>query len=81
MSFAREGCKKIVIADRDEAGLNRTKQMIQETGGQDRVQVLLRVIDVRKAEDLDGLVEAAVKDFGRVDYAVNGAGEDINAVA
>lgn len=37
-------------------------------------QVLSQVTDVAKAEQLDQLVEAAVKQFGRVDYAVNGAG-------
>jgi NAD(P)-dependent dehydrogenase (short-subunit alcohol dehydrogenase family) len=31
--------------------------------------------DVTSAEQIDQLVQSAVKQFGRIDYAVNGAGK------
>ena len=70
--MAKEGCRKIVLADRDANGLERTKKLIAEVASD--AQVLSQVTDVAKAEQLDQLVEAAVNQFGRVDYAVNGAG-------
>lgn len=73
VSFAREGCRKIVLADRDSNGLERTKDLISRVASD--AQVLAQVTDVTKAEQLDQLIEAAVKQFGRVDYAINGAGK------
>lgn len=72
VSFAREGCRKIVLADRDSDGLERTKKLVTEVAAE--AQVLAQVTDVTKAEQLDQLIEAAVKQFGRIDYALNGAG-------
>lgn len=72
ISFAKEDCRKLVLADRNTEGLQRTKTLIKEAA--EDAQVLIHPTDVSKAEQLDQLVEAAVKQFGRIDYAVNGAG-------
>lgn len=75
VSFAREGCTKIVLADRDEKGLEKTQQLIAETVGDGKAQVLAVKIDVTSVEQIDHLVQSAVEKFGRIDYAVNGAGK------
>jgi len=72
ISFAREGCLKIVLADCNATGLSKTKDLISSTAP--NAQVLIQVTDVTKGEQLDQLLEVAVAHFGRVDYAVNGAG-------
>ena len=74
VSFAREGCTKIVLADRDSTGLERTKQLIAEAVGESKAEVLVVKTDVTSAEQIEQLVLKAVEKFGRIDYAVNGAG-------
>ena len=75
VSFAREGCTKIVLADRDEQGLEKTQRLISETIGEGKAQVLAIKTDVTSSEQIDHLVNSAVERFGRIDYSVNGAGE------
>lgn len=75
VSFAREGCTKIVLADRDEKGLEKTQQLIAEVSGDGKTQVLAVKTDVTSVEQIDHLIQSAVETFGRIDYAVNGAGE------
>lgn len=75
MSFAREGCTKIVLADRDEKGLEATQRLIAEVVGDGKAEVLAVKTDVTSVEQIDHLVQSAVKTFGRIDYSVNGAGE------
>lgn len=75
VSFAREGCTKIVLADRDEQGLEKTQRLISEAVGEGKAQVLAVKTDVTSAEQIDHLVQTAVQKFGRIDYSINGAGE------
>ncbi|KAF4339924.1 3-oxoacyl- reductase [Fusarium beomiforme] len=72
LSFAREGCKKIVIVDRDAGKLNDTKNII--AGAADDVQVIDVPTDISKEEDIENLYNKAIETFGRIDYVVNGAG-------
>jgi NAD(P)-dependent dehydrogenase (short-subunit alcohol dehydrogenase family) len=74
VSFAREGCTKIVLADRDSTGLEKTKQLIAEAVGESKAEVLVVKTDVTSAEQIEQLVLKAVEKFGRIDYAINGAG-------
>ncbi|KAL1586192.1 hypothetical protein WHR41_05462 [Cladosporium halotolerans] len=74
VSFAREGCTKLVLADRDEAGLARTQQLIVQVAGEGKAAAIAVKTDVTSAEQVEALFLRAVAEFGRVDYAVNGAG-------
>jgi NAD(P)-dependent dehydrogenase (short-subunit alcohol dehydrogenase family) len=80
VSFAREGCTKIVLADRDEKGLETTQRLINEVAGYGKAEILAVKTDVTSAEQIDHLVQTAVKQFGRIDYAVNGAGNHIDSL-
>lgn len=73
LSFAREGCKRIVIVDRDAKKLDDTELAIKESF-QD-VQVLALPTDISKEEDIENLYSQTTKTYGRVDYVVNGAGK------
>jgi NAD(P)-dependent dehydrogenase (short-subunit alcohol dehydrogenase family) len=79
VSFAREGCTKIVLADRDEKGLETTQRLINEVAGDGKAQILAVKTDVTSAEQIDHLIQSAVEQFGRLDYAVNGAGKHFDS--
>ncbi len=67
--FAEEGAR-VVIADINETGGKRVAQVIQQQGG----QAVFQKADVSKDAEVKALVDAAVKQFGRVDIMVNNAG-------
>ena len=69
IAFAREGAR-VIVADLTEDGGEQTVRTICDTGGDAR---FVRC-DVSDAKDVDALVAAAVKAFGRLDCAFNNAG-------
>lgn len=69
VSFAREGAK-VVVADVAVKGGEETARMISETGGESR---FVRC-DVSRSTEVDALVEATVRAYGRLDCACNNAG-------
>ena len=60
---------KVVIADVDSDRLNETAKAIGSPG-----KVLALVTDVSKKDQVEALIAAAVREFGRVDIMVNNAG-------
>ena len=68
-AFAREGAR-VIVADLAEEGGEQTARAIRDAGGEAR---FVRC-DVSRAADVEGLVAAAVKAFGRLDCAFNNAG-------
>src|SRR5690348_13248690 len=67
--FAREGAR-VMAADVSEEGGAETVAMIAKQGGEAK----FHRCDVARASDVDQLVAAAVKAFGRLDGAFNNAG-------
>ncbi|KAI7229869.1 NAD(P)-binding protein [Hortaea werneckii] len=72
VSFAKEGCSQIVIADRNVNGLNETHFRVQEAAPS--CSVLSVQTDVSDQESVQALVDKAVETFGRLDYVCNSAG-------
>ncbi|NVM24416.1 MAG: 3-oxoacyl-ACP reductase FabG [Desulfobacterales bacterium] len=70
LSFAKEGAKVVVNYTSNETAANEVAQAINQMGSQ---AIVVRA-DVSKREEADGLVQAAVKEFGRLDILVNNAG-------
>lgn len=68
-AFAFEGCN-IVIAARGQEALDETLKLCKDLG----VNAIAVSTDVSKADDVDNLLKAAVKEFGRIDIWVNNAG-------
>ena len=66
--FARAGAK-VVIGDIDEAG----KAVAEALGG------LFVACDVSREEDVENLLETAVREFGRLDTVINNAGVGLGA--
>ncbi len=67
--FAEEGAA-VVIADVDVDGARDTESRVRAAGG----RALVAQTDVRRREEIDATVAAAIEHFGRVDILVNGAG-------
>ncbi|RMY87749.1 hypothetical protein D0861_05182 [Hortaea werneckii] len=72
VSFAKEGCPQIVIADRNVNGLNETHSSVQEAAP--NCSVLSVQTDVSDQDSVQALINKAVETFGRLDYVCNSAG-------
>ncbi len=60
---------KVVVAARTASELEATADEIRAEGG----EALAKVIDLTQASEIDGLVQAAVSNFGGIDILVNNA--------
>jgi len=69
--FAREG-GTVVVADVNEADGKKTVTDIQSGGG----KASFTRTDVSRAEEVEGLIEGAVSEYGRLDVLFNNAGVD-----
>jgi NAD(P)-dependent dehydrogenase (short-subunit alcohol dehydrogenase family) len=69
LSFAEQGAA-IVIGDMDAAAGNKTVELVEKAGG----RAIHVSCDVSKEEDVKAMVEAALRAFGRLDFACNSAG-------
>ncbi len=69
LRYAQEGAS-VVVADLQEDGAQKAAREIQAAGGK---AVGVRV-DVRNQEQVQAMVEAAVREFGGLDVLVNNAG-------
>jgi NAD(P)-dependent dehydrogenase (short-subunit alcohol dehydrogenase family) len=67
--FAREGAS-VIVADGSLPGGMETVQRIQAEGG----QASFSEVDVSQAEQVNGMVEAALNQHGHLDVLFNGAG-------
>jgi 3-oxoacyl-[acyl-carrier protein] reductase len=67
--FAAEGAS-VVVADRDEARGKQVASDVQAGGG----RALFQPVDVARAEDVQAMVECAVREHGGLHVLVNNAG-------
>ena len=67
--FGREGAK-VVVADYNAEGGERTVKTIMEAGG----TAVFRLADVSNPQDVDTLMHEVVETYGRLDCAFNNAG-------
>jgi NAD(P)-dependent dehydrogenase (short-subunit alcohol dehydrogenase family) len=72
LAFAGEGLN-VVVADLDSEGGEATATLIRESGG----QALFVRCDVTKDADVQQLMSTTIDAFGRLDYAFNNAGIEI----
>ncbi|KAL6231966.1 hypothetical protein BDW75DRAFT_243394 [Aspergillus navahoensis] len=70
--YAKEGCTKLSISDRNGKSIEETKQIIErESCG---VAVWATVCDVSDEAAVQAFIDGTVERFGRIDYAANVAG-------
>jgi NAD(P)-dependent dehydrogenase (short-subunit alcohol dehydrogenase family) len=68
LRFASVG-GRIVIADIDDVGANETVKLVEESGG----EAMAVAADVSKRSDVEGMIDAAVDRWGRLDVLYNNA--------
>ncbi|WP_151763648.1 SDR family NAD(P)-dependent oxidoreductase [Acinetobacter nosocomialis] len=61
---------KLVLGDRNIAGLNAVVEPLQQAG----IQVISQACDVSLEAEVQALVQSAVDHFGRIDVSINNAG-------
>jgi len=71
-AFAEQGVK-VVLADIDEAGIRDGAESIRAAGGQ---AIAVRC-DVTRDAEVKALIEQTLAQYGRIDYAFNNAGIEI----
>jgi len=69
LAFAAGGAS-VVVSDVNETGGQETVESIQQAGG----EAIFVGADVSRPEEVEALVAEAVRQFGRLDIAVNNAG-------
>jgi 3-oxoacyl-[acyl-carrier protein] reductase len=69
-AFAEQGAR-LILADRDEAGLARISTICRDAGSP---EVITQKSDATSEDDVNGLLKRADGDFGRVDVLVNSSG-------
>ncbi|KAK4613569.1 Short-chain dehydrogenase srdC [Fulvia fulva] len=70
--FAKEGCRRIAIADLNKHALVKVQSEIESEHADIKVEV--HHIDLTSEESVDGAIKNVAKSFGRIDYACNAAG-------
>ncbi|MEO8039323.1 MAG: glucose 1-dehydrogenase [Betaproteobacteria bacterium] len=70
LRYAREGAKVAIVYDRNDDNANAVARRIREAGG---VAECIKA-DCSKVTEVERMVEAAIRSFGRVDILVNNAG-------
>ncbi|TEY78489.1 hypothetical protein BOTCAL_0048g00150 [Botryotinia calthae] len=75
-SFAEAGASAIVLADINEENSRKAAETAKQYATHANFRTLVVVVDVANAESVQNMVDVTVKEFGRIDYAVNGAGID-----
>lgn len=69
LAFAKNGAR-VLVSDIDEASGRETVEIITESGG----EAVFFQCDVSDEEQVKGLVDATVSNFGKLDFAFNNAG-------
>lgn len=72
--FAEAGAKAIAFADIDEKGAEEAAAKSKELATNPEYRAIALVVDVRDEASVQAIIDATVKEFGRIDYGVNCAG-------
>jgi NAD(P)-dependent dehydrogenase (short-subunit alcohol dehydrogenase family) len=72
LCFLREGCRRLVLLDLNEAGLHETK--VEGLKVNNAAEIAVLACDVSDEAAVNSAIDLAVTTFGRIDYAVNCAG-------
>lgn len=67
--FAQEGAK-LVLADRQETGLQETLNVVKAAGG----EAVIRQVDVSVEQEVKDLIDLGLATYGRIDILINNAG-------
>jgi NAD(P)-dependent dehydrogenase (short-subunit alcohol dehydrogenase family) len=72
--FVRAGAKVVVCCNDEEGGATVERELQELARAEGQGEALFIYCDVRKEEDVRGLIEATIERFGRLDCLINNAG-------
>ncbi|TGO68480.1 hypothetical protein BOTNAR_0024g00310 [Botryotinia narcissicola] len=75
-SFAEAGARAIILADINEGNAQKAAETARKYASHPDFRTLIIGVDIADAESVQKMIDVTVKEFGRIDYAVNGAGSD-----
>ncbi|KAI1088690.1 short chain dehydrogenase [Rostrohypoxylon terebratum] len=77
LAFAEAGARGVVFSDINHEGAEASAEESRKYARHAEYRALAIKVDVTDTESVQSLVTSTVKEFGRVDYAVNSAGIDL----
>ncbi|KAI9658416.1 MAG: hypothetical protein M1821_002549 [Bathelium mastoideum] len=75
-SLAEAGARVIIFADINEEAAKEAVELSKKHATHPQYQAINYTLDVTDPQSVQEMVDTIVKNFGRLDYAVNGAGVD-----
>ncbi len=78
VELARNGCR-VVATMRNLSSSGKLEEAAQKAGVRDRID--MRKLDITESDSLPGVVEAIIRDRGRIDVLVNNAGFSVAGFA
>lgn len=74
LAFAEAGAKGVIFADINHEGVQAAAEESRKYARHAEYRALAIKVDISNAESVQSLVASTMKEFGRIDYAVNSAG-------
>ncbi|KAL2803253.1 hypothetical protein BJX63DRAFT_437112 [Aspergillus granulosus] len=71
-TFVQEGCTRLILGDLDYKGLEIVAEELRARNA--AVRTVVVAVDVSSEEQVESFIDAGVKEFGAIHYAVNNAG-------
>lgn len=77
LAFAEAGAKGVIFADLDVEGAQKVADESKQGAKHAEYRALAVQLDIANEASVQSLVATTLKEFGRVDYAVNSAGVSV----
>lgn len=74
LAFAEAGAKGVIFADINHEGVKAAAEESSKYARHAEYRALAVKVDLTDMQSVQDMVETTVRDFGRIDYAVNSAG-------
>lgn len=78
LAYAEAGAKGVVFADINHEAAQKVAEESKTVARRSDYQALVIKFDIGDEQSVQNLVTTTVKEFGRIDYAVNSAGVSIS---
>lgn len=72
ITFAQEGCSRLILCDVNEHGLQTVDEQLKSINP--KIQTVVMKVDISSEAEVQSLIDAGVKAFGGIHYAVNNVG-------
>jgi len=75
--FAESGAAGVLFADINKSSAEKSAEKSKEFASHPKYQVIAFEVDTRNPDQVQSMIDAAVKQFGRIDYSIHSAGVDL----